>query len=102
MDDALVLELMSVFAAKFFGSDAFRDPEMLRPLVKDGVKVLIQTYIAHIWNNMRRLVGLQFERLKIGKAEARAEFDSARTANLRIAHALMTLSCRIRRHQGGD
>lgn len=77
MDDAGVSEVFSVIAENLFGEDAFRDIHVPRPIVKDELNRLISTILAHVWNNMRKRVASQYERLQSGKEEAHAWFESA-------------------------
>ena len=79
MEDAGVFDLMTLIAGKFFGDDAFRDPGVPRPIVKEELRLFLSSFLAHLWNNMRRRVGLQFEHLQAGMAEANDQFDSAYT-----------------------
>jgi hypothetical protein len=76
MEDAGVSEVFGVIAEKLFGEDAFRDPYVTRPIVKEELGRLISTIVAHIWNRMRKTVATQYDRLMAGKVLARVGFNS--------------------------
>lgn len=77
MESVGVMELAPLFAGSFFGDDAFHDPDVPRPIVKEELRQLLSNMLAHKWHNMRTRVASQFERLRDGKAEANDRFDGA-------------------------
>ena len=79
MDEAGVSELFSFIAQKIFGEDAFRDLDVARPIVKDGLYEFIKVFVSHIWNSMRQKVTAHFERLRVGRLQARRSFESTWT-----------------------
>jgi hypothetical protein len=75
--EAGAAEVYGIIAERLFGDDAFRDPNVPRPIVKDELNKFVSTCVVHIWNKMRKRVADQYERLNKGKADANAEFESA-------------------------
>ena len=77
MEAAGVQEIFGVMGERLFGEEAFRDPTLARPLMKEELTRLVSSIVAHIWSKNRGLVANEFERLKRGTIEARGEFGSA-------------------------
>src|SRR6266702_1342796 len=80
MEEAVVTDVYSAIAVKLFGEDAFWDPHVARPIVKEELNKLISTVVAHIWNKMRKTVVSQYMRLQTGKEEVRVMFESAQAS----------------------
>jgi hypothetical protein len=76
MEEAGVSEIFGVIAERLFGEEAFRVPNIARPIVRDELTRLISSIVAHIWHRMRKTVVAQYERLNSGKESARSEFES--------------------------
>jgi hypothetical protein len=77
MDDAGVTELFSVIGERIFGDAAFRDPDVMRPLLKEELTKFVSSVVSNIWNKMRKRIAGQYERLQKGKTDINVEFDSA-------------------------
>jgi hypothetical protein len=85
MDEVGVTEVFGVIGERLFGDDAFRDPDVMRPILKEEISKFISSLVAHVWNNMRKRVVNQYERLRKGKEDVNAEYDSAQVMlSLRI------------------
>lgn len=81
MEDAIISEVFSVIAERLFGEDAFRDPEVARPIVKEELNRLISTIVANIWNKLRKGVPAQYQRLAAGRQTALDSFKSKQMFN---------------------
>ena len=77
MDAAGVHEIFGIMGERLFGEEAFRDPVLARPIMKEELNKLVSSIVAHIWHKNWTRVANQFDRLKRGTIEARAEFESA-------------------------
>lgn len=88
MEDAGVSELFSVIAENLFGEQAFRDPRVARPIVKEELNRLVSTILAHIWNKLRKTIPTQYERLLARRGTARDTFNSTHylLSHFAIAH----------------
>jgi hypothetical protein len=90
MEEAAVVEVFSVIAEKLFGEDAFRAPDVARPIVRDELYRFISAIVAHVWNKMRKTVVGQYDRLQAGKALARDGFDSKQSHLMLRGHDYYT------------
>jgi hypothetical protein len=77
MEAAQASTSFGAVAEMLFGEDAYSDPSLPRPLVKDELHRLIYSYVANIWNNIRRKVIRHDKHLNEGKEQVQEEFDSA-------------------------
>ena len=77
MEEAGASEIFSVIGDRIFGDNAFRDPDVPRPLLKDELTKFISSVLAHVWNNMRKKVASQYDQLQRGKTDVKTEFNSA-------------------------
>lgn len=63
-------------AFDIFGLDALDDPYSTRGMVKVEYHLFVKTMLAYIWNQCRKSVKRQFERLQTGKALVEEEYES--------------------------
>lgn len=76
IEDAGVPEVFGVIAEKLFGEDAFRDPHVARPILKEEINKMISSFLAKLWHNMRNTVSTQYDRLNQGTKSAQDAYMS--------------------------
>lgn len=77
MDAAHVAEVFGVIGVELFGDDAYRDPDVPRPILKEELSKLISAIIVQIWNKARKRTAAQYTRMQKMMKEVNAEFLSA-------------------------
>ena len=77
MDEACASDAYVTIGVALFGDDAFRDPNMPRPILKEEIGKFISALVAQIWNKIRKRAGAQYERLQTMKVEIDADFSGA-------------------------
>lgn len=63
-------------AYKLFGEGCIKDPKSKYPMVKLSIQDFISTILSYIWNQSRKAVKRQHEKLERGRKEVKDEFDS--------------------------
>ncbi|KAN0128350.1 P-loop containing nucleoside triphosphate hydrolase protein [Lactarius tabidus] len=76
MGEAGISEIFGLIGVKLFGDDTYRDPDVMRPLIKEELSKLISSIVAHIWHKMRKRVATQYERLQKGKKDVETDFNA--------------------------
>ncbi|KAH9011667.1 P-loop containing nucleoside triphosphate hydrolase protein [Lactarius pseudohatsudake] len=76
MEEVGVSDVYSVIAEKLFGEDAFRDRHVARPIVKDALNKFISSVVAKVWHKLRTSVPKTYKRLRDGKDDVCAQFES--------------------------
>ena len=76
MKDAQLGTVEEAIAVKFFGKDAYADPNARVVLVKKELARFVRTLLSIEWNQVRKSTKNQYDRLQKGKSEAREEHKS--------------------------
>ena len=76
MRDILLGEVEKAIALEFFGEDAYNRRFTQVRLIKSNLLSFIRTLLSYLWNQVRKSMKIQFNRLDKGKAEVADEYES--------------------------
>jgi hypothetical protein len=76
MKEAQLGQAEEAIAVKLFGIDAYDDAYTGHPMVKGELHDFINTMLSYIWNQSRKAVKIQHERLERGKEMVKEEYES--------------------------
>ena len=74
--DILLGEVEKVIALEFFEEDAYNRRFKRVQLIKSNLLSFIRTLLSYLWNQVRKSMKIQFNRLDKGKAEVADEYKS--------------------------
>lgn len=76
MTQAGVEVIFPAIGMELFGDDAYRDPDVAHPILKEELTKLVSAIVAQIWNKVRKKATAQYVRMKQSIEEVTSTFES--------------------------